>query len=161
MSDTTLSFWDGVRRWFASTPRRTFVLFPLAVVVFEFAFRGQLTIVPWGVLFLIGGYALYRFAGNYRIARGKGGPGIDVPPEDLVTSGPYQYTRNPMYLGHLIFMLGLTITFVSWLAAALFLFHIYWFHRRVREDEERLTARFGKPYTAYTAKVKRWVPFVF
>ncbi len=161
MSDTTFSVWDGVRRWFVSTPRRTFVFYPLAVVVFEFAVYGQLTIVPWGLVFLLGGYALYRLAGNFRIARGKGGPGIDVPPESLVIDGPYHYTRNPMYLGHLIFLLGLAVTFVSWLAVVLFLGHIHWFHRRVREDEVRLVARFGAPYTAYAAKVKRWIPFVF
>ena len=65
-----------------------------------------------------------------------------------------------MYLGHLIFMLGLAIAFLSIPAAILFIFHIFWFQRRVREDEVRLTAQFGDAYAAYAAKVKRWIPGV-
>ena len=65
-----------------------------------------------------------------------------------------------MYLGHLIFMLGLAISFSSWLAAALFLFHLVWFHRRVLKDEARLESRFGESYRAYKARVKRWIPGV-
>ena len=153
-----MSPWDGVRRWFASTPHRTFLVYPLCVVIFEFAVYGQVSIIPWGPLLLLWGYLQYRFAGNYRLGRAKGGPGMAEAPEQLVTDGPYRYTRNPMYLGHLIFLAGLALTFLSWLGLALFLFHIYWFQRRVREDEARLTALFGAPYTAYLGKVKRWIP---
>jgi protein-S-isoprenylcysteine O-methyltransferase Ste14 len=65
-----------------------------------------------------------------------------------------------MYLGHLIFMAGLAITFSSWLALALLAFHAGWFHLRVLHDEERLEARFGEPYRVYKARVKRWIPGV-
>jgi protein-S-isoprenylcysteine O-methyltransferase Ste14 len=61
-----------------------------------------------------------------------------------------------MYLGHLIFMLGLAITFKSWPAVALLLFHLYWFDTRVRMDEAHLEARFGAPYRDYKKRVKRW-----
>jgi protein-S-isoprenylcysteine O-methyltransferase Ste14 len=63
-----------------------------------------------------------------------------------------------MYLGHLIFMLGLAVTFSSWLALALLIFHAVWFHRRVLRDEGSLEARFGAPYRAYKAQVTRWIP---
>jgi protein-S-isoprenylcysteine O-methyltransferase Ste14 len=76
----------------------------------------------------------------------------------LVVTGPYRYTRNPMYLGHLIFMLGLAITFRSWLALALLAFHAVWFHRRVLGDEARLLALFGDEYARYMRSVKRWIP---
>jgi len=89
---------------------------------------------------------------------GKGGPGVDVPPENLVVDGPYKYVRNPMYLGHLIFMLGLAFVFKSWLAAALLAFHIVWFNYRVIYDETQLEARFGDSYRDYRARVKRWIP---
>jgi protein-S-isoprenylcysteine O-methyltransferase Ste14 len=65
-----------------------------------------------------------------------------------------------MYLGHLIFMLGLAITFWSWGALLLLAFHIFWFQRRVAEDEERLQKLFGAQYTDYQRRVKRWIPFV-
>jgi protein-S-isoprenylcysteine O-methyltransferase Ste14 len=63
-----------------------------------------------------------------------------------------------MYLGHLIFMLGLAIIFSSIAAALLLLVHVVWFHRRVLADEARLEARFGAPYLDYKARVKRWIP---
>jgi protein-S-isoprenylcysteine O-methyltransferase Ste14 len=52
------------------------------------------------------------------------------------------------------------VTFESWLAVALVVFHIVWFQRRVLKDEARLEARFGAPYLAYKARVKRWIPGV-
>jgi protein-S-isoprenylcysteine O-methyltransferase Ste14 len=90
----------------------------------------------------------------------SGGPGIAVPPNKLVAEGRYRYTRNPMYLGHLIFLLGLAVTFWSWLGLALFLLHVVWFHRRVREDEARLQKPFGAQYADYRARVKWWIPGV-
>ncbi len=63
-----------------------------------------------------------------------------------------------MYLGHLIFLAGLSLALDSWLAAAVFAFHIVWFHRRVLDDETRLAALFGNPYREYCARVKRWLP---
>ena len=92
---------------------------------------------------------------------GGGGPGITVPPEHLVEDGLYAYTRNPMYLGHLIFMLGLAVTFWSWLALILLAVNAIWFHRRVLDDEARLSKLFGAQYADYQARVKRWIPGVF
>ena len=150
-----------LRRLFASTPARTFVLYPLGVIAFELIVRrGNLVIVPWGALLLVWGYLQYRLTGHYRVGRGGGGPGITVPPEHLVQDGLYAYTRNPMYLGHLIFMLGLAVTFWSWLALILLAVNAIWFHRRVLDDEARLRALFGAPYEDYQARVKRWIPGV-
>ena len=72
----------------------------------------------------------------------------------------YQLTRNPMYLGHLIFMTGLVITFWSWFALVLLVVRAIWFQRRVLHDEERLERAFGAEYSGYCARVKRWIPFV-
>ncbi|HVY57453.1 MAG TPA: isoprenylcysteine carboxylmethyltransferase family protein [Xanthobacteraceae bacterium] len=146
-------------RWLARTPVRTFLLFPLAVIAFELVRRdGDFVVVPWGVPLLVWGYLQYRLVGAYRVHHGGGGPGVDIPPQHLVAQGPYRYVRNPMYLGHLIFMLGLVVTFQSWLALALLAVHAVWFDLRVRADEARLRVQFGKPYLDYEARVKRWIP---
>ena len=150
-----------VQRWLKSTSNRTFLLYPLLIVALELIIhRGELTLYLWGTPLLPWGYAQYRLSGNYRSLKGGGGPGIEIPPERIVDTGIYAWTRNPMYLGHLIFILGLAIAFLSIPAAILFIFHIFWFQRRVREDEVRLTAQFGDAYAAYAAKVKRWIPGV-
>jgi len=159
MKISAQSLTTGGLGWLQSTPRRTFVLYPICVILFELVVRrGTIAFHLWGAIFVVWGYLQYRFAGAYRIHHGGGGPGLDVPPGHIVYSGPYRFTRNPMYLGHLIFMLGLAITFSSWFAAALLVVHIGWFHRRVLRDEARLKQRFGATYTAYQAQVKRWIP---
>jgi protein-S-isoprenylcysteine O-methyltransferase Ste14 len=63
-----------------------------------------------------------------------------------------------MYLGHLIFMMGLSLTFWSWFALALLAARAAWFHRRVLRDEQRLETRFGADYAVYRRQVKRWIP---
>jgi protein-S-isoprenylcysteine O-methyltransferase Ste14 len=153
--------WQSVTDWVKSTPKRTFILFPLLVVTFEsLRYRGMPPFQPWGVILLAWGYLQYRLVRGYRKERGGGGPGMDSPPDRIITEGPYGYLRNPMYLGHLIFMAGLAITFYSAFALALLVFHAGWFHVRVLHDEQRLEARFGEPYRAYKARVKRWIPGV-
>src|ERR1700736_4427426 len=100
------------------TPAQTFILCPLAVLAVELARHGgTLVFVPYGGLLLGLGYLQYRLVGRYRLRRGGGGPGLQPPPERIVAEGPYRYVRNPMYLGHLIFMLGLALAF--WSAFAL------------------------------------------
>jgi protein-S-isoprenylcysteine O-methyltransferase Ste14 len=86
---------------------------------------------------------------------------MDTPPEHLVTTGPYAYSRNPMYLGHIIFLTGLALTLQSLLAAAIAAASVVWFHWRVRRDEARLRERFGPQYVAYQERVKRWLPGIF
>ena len=86
---------------------------------------------------------------------------MDTPPERLVTGGPFALCRNPMYLGHIIFLAGLALSLQSWLAAALAAGTAAWFQLRVRRDERRLEQRFGAPYREYVGRVKRWVPGLF
>ena len=146
-------------RFLARTPVHTFMLMPIVVVACELILRGgTLAFDPWGVPLLVLGYAQYRLVGQFRSQHGGGGPGVDVPPTRIVTEGPFRFTRNPMYLGHLIFMLGLAVTFVSWFALILFAARALWFHRRVLEDEARLEKIFGRAYLDYQRRVKRWIP---
>jgi hypothetical protein len=145
-----------------STSTRTFVLYPLAVVGWELMMNdGRLRLEPWFLPLLPWGYLQYRLIGRYRIRRGGGGPGMDTPPERLVTSGPFAWCRNPMYLGHIIFLLGLALSLRSSLAALIALATAVWFQFRVQRDERRLRERFGQPYLDYAARVKRWVPGLF
>ena len=148
-------------RWLSSTSNRTFVLWPILLVCAEAAIQGEVPGVQlWALPLLAWGYLQYRLAGRYRLREGGGGPGIGVPPERLVTGGPYRWCRNPMYLGHLIFLTGLALALRSWLAAAVLAYHLVWFDRRARGDEARLAALFGEPYRDYLARVKRWIPGV-
>jgi len=149
-------------RLLRKTPFRTFVLYPLITLIWELSFRqGRLDLQPIFFPLMLWGYLQYRLCGRYRIKRGGGGPGLEIPPERLVTTGPYAYTRNPMYLGHIIFLAGLTLTLKSLLAGLLTGAGACWFHARALKDERRMTERFGTPYVEYTASVKRWLPGLF
>jgi len=150
-----------LRRWLLRTPVRTFAIYPLLVVAFElFRHDGALTLVPWAAPLMIWGYLQYRIVGSFRRRHGGGGPGLELPPQRLVSAGPYGYTRNPMYLGHLIFLAGLALTFWSWLALIIFIANAAWFHWRVLGDEKKLRKQFGEPYADYCRRVKRWIPGV-
>jgi protein-S-isoprenylcysteine O-methyltransferase Ste14 len=149
----------GVLRWLARTPVQTFVLCPLAVILVELVLHdGMVVFVPWGCALLAWGYLQYFLVGDYRLPLAGGGRGMEVPPDRIIETGPYRYTRNPMYLGHLIFMMGLAVTFWSWFALVLLAARAVWFHRRVLHDEQRLEARFGAEYVTYKRQVKRWIP---
>ena len=150
------------RRWLGSTSNRTFILWPPLLLTAEAMLQGGLPrLQPWAAPLLVWGYLQYRLAGDFRSREGGGGPGLANPPQRLVVRGPYRYTRNPMYLGHLIFFAGLALTLDSWLGAALFAFHAVWFDRRARGDEAQLARLFGQPYRDYRSRVKRWVPGIY
>jgi len=150
---------NSILRWLGRTPVQTFVVCPVVVIAFELARGGgQILFVPWGCLLLVWGYLQYRLIGDYRHPRAGGSRGIDVPPDRIIATGAYRYTRNPMYLGHLIFLAGLAITFWSWLALVLLIVRAVWFHCRVLGDEKRLESRFGDDYATYRKQVKRWLP---
>src|ERR1700752_2155189 len=95
--------WAKLWRWLQKTPVRTFAIYPVVVIAFEMIRQGgTLRVIPWGIPLLIWGYLQYCLVGRYRGRLGGGGPGLDVPPQYIVSDGPYRYTRNPMYLAHLI-----------------------------------------------------------
>ena len=149
-------------RFISRTPVRTFILYPIITLVWEYLLnRGNLHFHPLFLPLILWGYLQYRLCGLYRIKHGGGGPGLETPPERLVSSGPYAYTRNPMYLGHLIFLIGVTLTLQSWLGAIITIGVAVWFHYRVLGDEKKLTVELGRPYIDYMESVKRWIPGLF
>jgi protein-S-isoprenylcysteine O-methyltransferase Ste14 len=144
------------------TSFRTFVLYPVLVVAFELWLNdGRVRLQAWYLPLLAWGYLQYGLSGRYRLRLSGGGPGMDTPPERLVTSGPFALCRNPMYLGHVIFLAGLALSLRSWFGAALALGTAAWLQLRVRRDERRLAERFGEPYMQYCSRVKRWIPALF
>ena len=78
--------------------------------------------------------------------------------EQLATSGPYAYTRNPLYLGSLIIAIGFTLASRSWIiavVAAAMLVTIY--IPVIRSEEEFLRARFPE-FADYCRNVPRLLP---
>jgi protein-S-isoprenylcysteine O-methyltransferase Ste14 len=149
-------------RFIRRTPVRTFLLYPFIALLWELITQaGSIEGNLWFLPLMIWGYLQYRLCGQYRMKRGGGGPGPEVPGERLVSSGLYAYSRNPMYLGHIIFLAGLALTLRSWFSGLITLAVAVWLHFRVLADERNLTVRLGPAYVAYTKSVKRWIPGLF
>jgi protein-S-isoprenylcysteine O-methyltransferase Ste14 len=80
------------------------------------------------------------------------------PAVSLVTSGPYRFTRNPLYVAISLLFLGLTMLLNSWwgvvvLAPVLVILH--W--GVVRREERYLELKFGKQYADYRSRVRRYL----
>ena len=76
----------------------------------------------------------------------------------LVSNGIYRYTRNPMYLGMALALLGWGV-FLSNPASliGLFAFVAYMNRVQIAPEERALAARFGDDFSAYVARVRRWI----
>lgn len=76
----------------------------------------------------------------------------------LVATGVYRITRNPIYLGDFIVLVGWAI-YLSSVAALLLtpLFILYINRFQIMPEERVLLDMFGDDYTAYRARVRRWL----
>lgn len=80
---------------------------------------------------------------------------IDAP-ETLVTTGPYRYSRNPMYVGWTALYVGIaSIADAAWPLVLLPAVAVPT-HRTVRREERRLAERFDD-YAAYRERVRRYL----
>ena len=80
------------------------------------------------------------------------------PTKKLVVSGLYKYSRNPMYWGVMMMLIGETLFFESkelWMYTLFIFITFYLFI--VLVEETRLRKDFGQDYEAYRKKVRRWI----
>ncbi len=76
----------------------------------------------------------------------------------LVAVGIYRASRNPMYLGMLLALAGWAAFLANAAAALLVPAFVAWMTRfQIRPEERALAERFGAPYLAYCAAVRRWL----
>ena len=76
----------------------------------------------------------------------------------LVSSGIFQYTRNPMYLGMAVTLVGWAAYLASWAALlAMPLFVLYINRFQIAPEERVMASLFGADYAAYKEKVRRWI----
>jgi protein-S-isoprenylcysteine O-methyltransferase Ste14 len=81
-----------------------------------------------------------------------------LPTTTIVETGPYRFTRNPIYLGMFVGLVGLAIAFDSlWLLATLVPFALLIRYGVVAREEAYLERKFGDVYRHYRARVRRWL----
>jgi protein-S-isoprenylcysteine O-methyltransferase Ste14 len=77
---------------------------------------------------------------------------------ELVVQGPFQITRNPMYLSMAVFLLGLAVLLGSLIPFFVIPVFVLIINRRfIPAEESMLERRFGEPYRNYQGRVRRWI----
>ena len=78
--------------------------------------------------------------------------------EALATSGPYAYTRNPLYLGSLLIGVGFAVAARSWWVGALLILMFFAIYIPVIRDEERFLRQKFPEFEEYARRVPRMLP---
>ncbi len=77
----------------------------------------------------------------------------------LVTSGPFGYVRNPLYIGNMLLYTGFGImSALPWLVVITLAWFIFQYHMIVSREEEFLESKFGQEYDLYRKAVPRFIP---
>ena len=80
------------------------------------------------------------------------------PSTHLVTSGAFSVTRNPIYLGNTLLMIGIgLISGIAWFLPLALIAAFATQKLAIEREERHLHARFGKRYHDYTKRVRRWI----
>ena len=117
---------------------------------------GRLTTVAGAVCVL--GWMALAFDSIGRFRRSKTSIVPIRPTEALVLSGPYRYTRNPMYVSLAFLTIGCGLLLATWWPIVLLVPTLVIVQLIVILPEERyLRRRFGTSYEAYTRRVRRWL----
>jgi len=82
------------------------------------------------------------------------------PPKGVVTTGAFRYVRHPIYLGTLLFYLGLSMVTASLLSLALLVFIFVFYDYIASYEEKLLEARFGEEYWNYKRRTGKWAPWL-
>jgi protein-S-isoprenylcysteine O-methyltransferase Ste14 len=120
--------------------------------------RGGERFNPIGLLPLGAGLFLLLWCVRDFYVAGKGTLAPWAPPRNLVTTGLYKYSRNPMYVAVAVMLVGWSLSFMSAQLAIYAGIVIAAFHFRVVFGEEPWLARtHGQSWEEYRARVPRWL----
>jgi protein-S-isoprenylcysteine O-methyltransferase Ste14 len=110
-----------------------------------------------GPVFMVAGIALVGW-GMMTFRRAGTAIVPHLPASRIVSSGPYRFTRNPMYSGLTIVYLGVPALLASWWPLLLLpVVLLAVFQMVIRREEAYLGSAFGDEYAAYRARVRRWI----
>lgn len=102
-----------------------------------------------GLLFLLA--SLVSFGASFRV-------GIDTDrPDQLVTTGVFAISRNPIYVSFAFVLLGEFLIFSNWILLVYLAAGIWLFHRQVLREEAYLKEHYGAEYAKYAGRVRRYL----
>ena len=102
-----------------------------------------------GLLALL--WSIISFGKSFRI-------GIDEEqPHELITTGIFALSRNPIYVAFAIILLGQFLIFPNWLLLIYLGAALWLFHRQVLREEGFLKVHYGEAYANYCKSVRRYI----
>lgn len=137
------------------------IILPLSAyalgMMMRLPFFGNDTTKVTGLLLLIFGLFIFAYCSRLFKNIGNGTPVPVEPPKELVIEGLYRKSRNPIYIGYWLILIGESLFLgqsLVLLYAILFIFtlHLY----IVFVEEKELVKRFGDDYKKYLQKVPRY-----
>jgi len=123
---------------------------PLAVAARNLALAAGVVVLLGGLWLIVGAWTLFKRTGQ--------DPKPWKPTPEIVLSGPYRFTRNPMYLGLTCIQIGVGLALNNlWISllAAISLLTVHFI--AVIPEENYLTEKFGDSYRGYLVKVRRYL----
>src|SRR5690606_28801217 len=110
-----------------------------------------------GVILVGAGVALGLGAMRRFISTGQRPEPWETTPE-IIESGPYRFTRNPMYVGMVLFCLAIGAMLANgWIMILSPLCAVGIHYVAIRHEEAYLEQKFGPQYLAYKQRVRRWL----
>lgn len=137
---------------------RSFTPIPFLIVMVWFAAPSVLSLVVGFTIVFIG--EMIRFWG-VSIAGAETRTTGSVGGTYLITSGPFAYVRNPLYVGNMLVYAGIGVMSMAlfpWLLIVAVAWFYVQYHLIVTKEEEYLAEKFGVQYTEYCGKVARFLP---
>ena len=141
-------------------PPAYFWIYCALSVVISFVPVGRFLSFPWsmiGILFVVLGLLLSVWVeGVFKRAKTTVKPFKQS--SVFVTSGPFRFSRNPMYLGMTVIFVGITIilgNFLSIIGAIAFVITMN--VQFIRFEEAKMMETFGAEYVEYKRSVRRWI----
>ncbi len=102
-----------------------------------------------GLVLLFG--SLMSFGRSFRV-------GIDAEqPDQLVTTGVFGFTRNPIYVAFASILVGQFLIFPNWILLTYVVVGTLVFHRQVLREESYLKQHYGQAYADYCQRVRRYL----
>jgi len=114
--------------------------------------------VPLYIRLVILGLALISAA--YLFMSGHVVVSHEQRPTGVVSTGAFGYVRHPLYLGGILFYIGLSVSTASLFSLSLVVVIFVFYNYIAGYEEKLLERRFGEPYKVYKKKTGKWVPII-
>jgi protein-S-isoprenylcysteine O-methyltransferase Ste14 len=155
---------------FGNIDKKDFLIPPFALFYFYLIFANAFNwpaastqeffhseIISWaGVFLCVVGlllmlWSLLSFGMSFRV-------GIDTAhPDKLVTTGVFAFSRNPIYVAFWMVMIGQFLILPNWILLVYLAAATWLFHRQVLREEAYLSKYYGREYSEYANRVRRYL----